>query len=198
MLRARTVRLEATGIVSYADGERFADGRPGNAGGYRPGADSGRLGDVKYVRAFDCRNYVSSPDPFAPRPVTGKIDWERFEEPCEHKTSYDPWRYFAWRWFWDYGGGTLTDLFSHWVDTIHWVMDDYVPVTAQASGGGISSGRARSASCRNRWTISSAASSTEVAAASAVALGRRGGARAAVVTGAGGSSLRRVRGSSQP
>jgi predicted dehydrogenase len=40
-----------------------------------------------------------------------------------------------WRWFWDYGGGTLTDLFSHWIDTVRWIMDDSEPVKAQASGG---------------------------------------------------------------
>jgi predicted dehydrogenase len=44
-------------------------------------------------------------------------------------------RYFRWRWFWDFGGGHLTDLHSHWGDVIHWFMDAYEPRDAVASGG---------------------------------------------------------------
>src|SRR5260370_471709 len=47
---------------------------------------------------------------------------------------YDALRYARWRWFWDYGGGTLTDLFSHWIDTIHWILDVDTPLSAQAMG----------------------------------------------------------------
>lgn len=48
--------------------------------------------------------------------------------------EFDAWRYTDWRWFWDYGGGTLTDLFSHWIDSVHWVMDDSVPVEVRGQG----------------------------------------------------------------
>jgi predicted dehydrogenase len=48
--------------------------------------------------------------------------------------AFDPRRYWTWRWFWDYGGGTLTDLYSHWIDAVHWILDDSVPVTTQALG----------------------------------------------------------------
>ena len=48
---------------------------------------------------------------------------------------FDPERYRNWRWFWDFGGGSLTDLFLHWVDVAHWCMASDTPIDAQAMGG---------------------------------------------------------------
>jgi predicted dehydrogenase len=39
-----------------------------------------------------------------------------------------------WRWFWDFGGGHLTDLFSHWVDVIHWYIGEPSPINVDAQG----------------------------------------------------------------
>jgi len=97
--------------------------------------DQGVLGDIRYVRACDCRNYITGRDPFAPREVTGKIDWDKFQEPCGHKVKYDPWRYFAWRWFWDYAGGLVNDVGIHVMDVVHWLTGKTVPVSATCNGG---------------------------------------------------------------
>ncbi|HPD30159.1 MAG TPA: Gfo/Idh/MocA family oxidoreductase [Phycisphaerae bacterium] len=97
--------------------------------------DDGVIGEVKFVRAKDCRNFVTGRDPFAPRDVQGKIDWDKFQEPCNHKVPYDPWRYFAWRWFWDYAGGLVTDVGVHVIDIVHYYMDNPVPRSAVCNGG---------------------------------------------------------------
>ncbi|GMV97557.1 MAG: hypothetical protein AMXMBFR83_19150 [Phycisphaerae bacterium] len=97
--------------------------------------DSGKLGEVKYARAFDCRNYIAGPDPFAPREVKGRIDWDKFQEPCENKVPYDPWRYFAWRWFWEYAGGLVTDVGVHVMDVVHWLTGNSTPKSAVCNGG---------------------------------------------------------------
>jgi predicted dehydrogenase len=39
-----------------------------------------------------------------------------------------------WRWYWDFGGGAMTDLFVHWVDVAQWFMNDDMPLRATASG----------------------------------------------------------------
>ncbi len=97
--------------------------------------DDGVLGEIRYVRAHDCRNYITGRDPFAPREVTGKIDWDRFQEPCPHKVNYDPWRYFAWRWFWDYAGGLVTDVGVHVMDVVHWLTGKTTPKSVVCNGG---------------------------------------------------------------
>ena len=62
-----------------------------------------------------------------------KLDWAQFlGSACPR--DYDLWRFTNWRWFWDYGGGTLTDLFSHWVDSVHWIMGDSVPSEVRGQG----------------------------------------------------------------
>ena len=50
--------------------------------------------------------------------------------------AFNPNRFtFNWRWFWDYGGGMLTDFCCHIVDLVHWAMEVDAPRTVTASGG---------------------------------------------------------------
>ena len=63
-----------------------------------------------------------------------KLDWKRFLGSAREQ-PFDPVRFRHWRWFWDFGGGHLTDLYSHYGDVIHWYMDQDAPLAAQAMGG---------------------------------------------------------------
>jgi predicted dehydrogenase len=40
----------------------------------------------------------------------------------------------SWRWFWDFGGGLLTDLMVHFIDVVHWYFDVDHPQTATTVG----------------------------------------------------------------
>jgi predicted dehydrogenase len=42
---------------------------------------------------------------------------------------------FNWRYFWDYGGGILTDFCCHIVDLVHWAMEVDAPHSISATGG---------------------------------------------------------------
>ena len=50
---------------------------------------------------------------------------------------------FNWRYFWDYGGGILTDFCCHIVDLVHWAMDVDAPRTISAVGRPLRPGRQR-------------------------------------------------------
>src|SRR5437764_1136618 len=39
-------------------------------------------------------------------------------------------KFYHWRWFWNFGGGAMTDLFTHWIDVVHWAMKSDQPSTA--------------------------------------------------------------------
>ena len=42
---------------------------------------------------------------------------------------------FVWgRFYWDFGGGILTDLLTHWIDVIQWYADQTAPETATTTG----------------------------------------------------------------
>jgi predicted dehydrogenase len=105
--------------------------------------DDGRIGRVHFIRTFDCRNYLTQRDPFTPDSVgqgqvdwkTAKIDWDRFQAGCDHKTPFDPLRYTAWRWYWDYAGGLLTDVGVHVIDCVHGLLGEPTPKSAVCHGG---------------------------------------------------------------
>ncbi len=47
---------------------------------------------------------------------------------------FDEYRFRNWRWFWDFGGGVLTDLMVHWIDVAHWFLDTGLPLRATSIG----------------------------------------------------------------
>ena len=49
--------------------------------------------------------------------------------------DYDPQQFFNWRAYLDFGGGQVTDLFTHWIDVVHMFLGQDVPKSAVAAGG---------------------------------------------------------------
>ena len=95
---------------------------------------SGVLGKVVCVKVWDTRNW-SAGDPFAANlGVSGHLDWDRFLGNAP-KRPFDPYRYYAWRWYWDYAGGLMTDIGAHQLDVNQWLMDVLGPETVAANGG---------------------------------------------------------------
>jgi len=96
------------------------------------------FGDLVWVKVWDCRNWVKR-DPFAP-PSTfsydaSKLDWKAFLGKAP-KRDFDPNRYFAWRWYWDYAGGLLTDIGAHQLDIVQWLSgEEKGPRSVVANGG---------------------------------------------------------------
>ena len=95
--------------------------------------EAGELGQVTYIRTYWYQNHLrrgsggSSTD-------LAKLDWQRWLGSAPER-PFEAIRFEQWRWFWDYGGGALTDLFSHWVDVVHWIMGSDTPSVATALGG---------------------------------------------------------------
>ena len=98
--------------------------------------DEGHLGKIVMVRCYDTRNWSAAGDPFLLKNMPeNQVDWKQFEEPCAKKHPYDSHRYFAWRWFWDYAGGLMTDVGVHVMDIVHLLTDKSMPVSATCNGG---------------------------------------------------------------
>lgn len=95
---------------------------------------SGGIGKVTQVLTWWNQNYNRSRTP--PEIDLAQLDWPQFlGNACPR--PFEPWRFAGWRWFWDYGGGTLTDLYSHWIETVHWVMDDHIPTEVRGQGANL-------------------------------------------------------------
>ena len=93
----------------------------------------GGLGQVTIIRTYWYQNHLLGRD--QPTPIdSSQLDWKMFLGSAPDQ-PFDAERYRNWRWFWDFGGGALTDLFLHWVDVVHWYMASDKPIIAQAIGG---------------------------------------------------------------
>ena len=93
---------------------------------------SGGLGQVSFVETYFYQNYLRI-NPARISADIGKLDWKGFLGPAPDQ-PFDRLRFQQWRWYWDFGGGALTDLFTHVVDVAHWYLGQDLPATASAAG----------------------------------------------------------------
>ena len=97
--------------------------------------DTGKLGKITLVRTWWHGNSFHlrrAPASLQTQPTD--LDWARFVGPL-HWRDYDPQQFYNWRAYLDYGGGQITDLFTHWIDVVHMFTGQDVPIAASASGG---------------------------------------------------------------
>lgn len=99
----------------------------------------GSLGRVVQVRTYWWQNYQS---PFSKNPSwtssdhpvdTDGLDWKLWLGSAPDQ-AFSKEKFFHWRWFWNFGGGAMTDLFTHWIDVVHWAMEADTPSKAQMLG----------------------------------------------------------------
>ncbi|RZU43061.1 Gfo/Idh/MocA family protein [Edaphobacter modestus] len=87
----------------------------------------GSLGRITQVRTYWWQNYGSS---WAPKPVdVAQLDWKQWLGGAPDQ-PFSLEKYNRWRWYWDFGGGAMTDLFAHWIDVVQWAMKADEPTTA--------------------------------------------------------------------
>ncbi|MGH9662195.1 MAG: Gfo/Idh/MocA family protein, partial [Bryobacteraceae bacterium] len=93
---------------------------------------SGRLGKIHKVHMTWNRNAARRGNT-APQIEPSAVDWTRFLGNAPDQ-PFNPYRFRNWRWFWDFGGGTLTDLMVHWLDYVNWCLDLERPAAATSIG----------------------------------------------------------------
>jgi predicted dehydrogenase len=88
----------------------------------------GSLGHVPQVRTYWWQNYQVF---LAPKPVDSQVlDWKQWLGNAPHQPFSEE-VFYRWRWFWNFGGGAMTDLFTHWIDVVHWAMKTDQPRDVQ-------------------------------------------------------------------
>ena len=97
--------------------------------------DTGKLGKITLARTWWHGNtYHLRRAPASLETKPSNLDWAHFLGPVKWR-DYDPQQYFNWRAYLDFGGGQVTDLFTHWIDVVHMFMGQDVPMSASAAGG---------------------------------------------------------------
>ena len=81
----------------------------------------GALGKITFVRCHWSQNYSAFRARAAEEVDLNELDWDGWLGPAP-KQLFDATRFHFWRFFWDFGGGSVTDLMTHWIDVIQWYM----------------------------------------------------------------------------
>ena len=85
---------------------------------------AGSLGRVVQVRTYWWQNYQRS---WVMKPVDQQaLDWKLWLGSAPEQAFSDE-KFAHWRWYWNFGGGAMTDLFTHWIDVVHWAMKADTP-----------------------------------------------------------------------
>lgn len=92
----------------------------------------GKLGQITFIRTYWYQNHIAG-QKSALEIDTAKLDWKGFLGSAPFR-PFDADQFAHWRWYWDFGGGAMTDLFIHWIDVAHWYMGEDSPSRATATG----------------------------------------------------------------
>ncbi|MBI3680210.1 MAG: Gfo/Idh/MocA family oxidoreductase [Acidobacteria bacterium] len=96
---------------------------------------TGKLGKITLARTWwhgNGAHLQKAPDSLRQKP--SNLDWARFLGPVKWR-DWDPQQYWNFRAYLDFGGGQVTDLFTHWIDVVHMFMEQDDPISAVAAGG---------------------------------------------------------------
>ena len=97
--------------------------------------DTGKIGKVTLVRTWWHGNtYHLRTAPATLKTQPPDMDWAQVPRSGE-VARLGRQQYYNWRAYLDYGGGQITDLFTHWIDVVHMFMGQDIPIAASASGG---------------------------------------------------------------
>ena len=97
--------------------------------------DTGKLGKITLARTWwhgNSAHLRKAPESLQSLP--SNLDWARFLGPVKWR-DYDPQQYANFRAYLDFGGGQITDLFTHWIDVVHMFMEQDNPISAVSAGG---------------------------------------------------------------
>jgi predicted dehydrogenase len=90
--------------------------------------DSGKLGRIIFVHTYWYQNYLE----WTANPAeidSSQLDWKRWLGSAPEQ-PFSAEKFRLWRHYWDFGGGILADLLTHWIDVIQWYMGQPAPKTA--------------------------------------------------------------------
>ena len=94
---------------------------------------AGVIGAVREVHVFVDVIYTANARP-AGAPVPATLDWEQWVGPAQfrpYSPSYVP---AAWRNYWEFGGGTMSDFGCHYMDLPFWALNLRHPTSVETEG----------------------------------------------------------------
>lgn len=101
---------------------------------------SGAIGPVREAHVWVSRAWGDGERPKETEPVPSYLHWDLWLGPAPERPFHSSYISGQPRWYkyWDFGGGTLPDLGSHWNDMAFWALKLRHPLTIEAHGPPVS------------------------------------------------------------
>jgi len=101
---------------------------------------SGKLGPIKWVRGTCYKPRDSIGKTEGPQPVPASVDYELWTGPSDlippHRNGPKGPIHYDWHWFWNYGGGDISNQGIHQMDVARWMLGaPGLPTEVQSIGG---------------------------------------------------------------
>ena len=96
---------------------------------------SGQLGHIRLVRCWAALAWFKSLGKVEDTPVPDGVDYDMWLGPAPKRPFNRARFHFAFRWFWDYAGGLMTDWGVHLLNIALWAMQVKTPVRVGSTGG---------------------------------------------------------------
>ena len=102
--------------------------------------NSGRIGKITCVRGLCYKERLSIGKTTGPQPVPEHIDYDLWSGPAPltppRRNSKNGTVHYDWHWFWNYGGGDITNQGIHQMDVARWFLgEEGLPPTVMSFGG---------------------------------------------------------------
>lgn len=94
----------------------------------------GAIGDVQEVHTFAASDWTAKGRPEGTPPVPESMHWDLWLGPAAERPYNAAYHPMGWRKYWEFGGGTLTDLACHHMDLPFWALGLRYPSRIEAEG----------------------------------------------------------------
>ena len=101
---------------------------------------SGKIGKIKVARGLCYKLRESIGNTTGPQPIPSTVNYDLWSGPADvvppmrNSKSRGPIHY-DWHWFWNYGGGDMTNQGIHQMDVARWFIGETLPESVMAFGG---------------------------------------------------------------
>jgi len=101
---------------------------------------SGKIGKIKWARALCYKQRDSIGRTTGPQPVAASINYDLWTGPADltppRRNGPKGTVHYDWHWFWNYGGGDITNQGIHQMDVARWFLGEAgLPPTVMSFGG---------------------------------------------------------------
>ncbi|NND34576.1 MAG: Gfo/Idh/MocA family oxidoreductase [Saprospiraceae bacterium] len=96
---------------------------------------SGKLGQIQKTNVWGNFNYGLGPKRQSDSQVPEGVNYDLFLGPASKRPFNDARYHGSWRFFWDYGGGLVTDWGVHLLDMALWAKNIQIPASSVLAAG---------------------------------------------------------------